>query len=100
MLHAVAYSSNCPGRLDQLQPCNNNVDDGAGVGDGDDELRTHLSKRETTSAWPKEQALCKGIKPPNETSLSINVTTTCKMETMHFHFSKRERANSGKTYYE
>ena len=25
---------------------------------------THLSRRETTSAWPKEQALCNGIKPP------------------------------------
>ena len=32
---------------------------------------THLSRRETTSAWPKEQALCNGIKPPiMETFLS------------------------------
>ena len=34
-----------------------------------DNATTHLSKRETTSAWPKEQALCKGIKPPDETRL-------------------------------
>ena len=25
---------------------------------------SHLKSRDTTSAWPKEQALCKGIKPP------------------------------------
>ena len=35
---------------------------------------THLSKRETTSAWPKEQALCKGIKPPDGKLLNTHVT--------------------------
>ena len=91
MLRAAAYSSNCPGRLDPLQPCNNNVDD------DDDELKAHLSKRETTSAWPKEQALCKGIKPPHETFSFFNVTTTCKMETVHFHVFKKGK---GKTHFE
>ena len=35
---------------------------------------THRSKRETTSAWPKEQALCKGIKPPDGKLLTTHVT--------------------------
>ena len=64
----VAYSSNCPGRWGLPQPYNNHNDDDNSNG-YDMSTTTHLSKRETTSAWPKEQALCKGIKPPDETRL-------------------------------
>ena len=40
-----------------------------------------LNNKDTTSAWPKEQALCKGIKPPNNHTFLLSPNIAYVLET-------------------
>ena len=41
---------------------------------------SHLNNKDTTSAWPKEQALCKGIKPPNNHFFIVTKYCLCTVK--------------------